>query len=258
MFFWSNIKNKKLKASLQTRHRHINPEIGDTILNPSIKKAKRTFSFSPYFIEGSMCMEAAISFSFFLIFFSNVLSLIFVYNSYMKKLEELQEKGKKTAIYSYGLKSLYEQQLIRLTDKVEVKNSFSVLSFQEEKISVNCVVKPWTGYQEGLSTIEDHQEEMVYMTEQGSVFHRDRGCTHLSLSIQLISGEDSRIKLKKYTACENCILEEEQGEHFNLAFYITNYGERYHRTINCKSLKRTVKCIPLSQVKGVPECTKCR
>ena len=177
----------------------------------------------------------------------------------MKQLEKVQEQGKEKAIYSYSqINNYQEEELIRLTDSVVVRNIFSLFKLEEEKILVNCVVKPWTGYRGIKNNIENSKEEMVYMTEQGKVFHRDRGCTHLSLSIQLITGNDSKIKLERYTPCEHCFKSTEKNKPFNLALYITNFGDRYHKTINCKSLKRTVRCIPLSQVKGVPECTKCR
>ena len=262
MFFWSKTKLKKklktndTKASLQACHNPIYPEFSDDILNPTTK-SKRTFSFSPCFIEGSLCLEAAFSLSFFLLFFVNIFSLIFLYTAYLKQLEEVQEKGKKYAMYGYlGQQTGGSENLIELRDLVPIKSFFSFLGYEGGNIVVTCTVKPWTGYEslQGLSLEEG--EEMVYMTEYGTVYHRQRACTHLSLSIRVVSNQELRSHYTSYDACEICCKNTIQ-EGIPIAAYITEQGERYHRSVNCRGLKRRIKCIPISEVQGIPECSKC-
>jgi len=54
------------------------------------------------------------------------------------------------------------------------------------------------------------------------------------------------------THCEYC------GEKGMVTIvFITSYGNKYHTTTKCPGLKRTIKSIPLSQVKGVNPCQKC-
>ena len=53
----------------------------------------------------------------------------------------------------------------------------------------------------------EEQEEYVYITENGTVYHRERNCTHLTLSIEL-AGKDEVGQLRnesggKYYPCEN-------------------------------------------------------
>ena len=57
---------------------------------------------------------------------------------------------------------------------------------------------------------------------------------------------------KHYTSCEYC------GDlGFVTVVYITNYGDRYHTTIKCRGLRRYVRSVSLSQVKGIKPCSKC-
>ena len=102
----------------------------------------------------------------------------------------------------------------------------------------------------------EEEDYIVYMTQYGSVYHKDRGCSHLSLSIQPAFigelGEIVNMDQKYYTPCEYC---GDQG--FVTMVFITNYGDRYHTTIKCRGLRRYIRSVPFSQIEGVPPCQKC-
>lgn len=216
-------------------------------------KSKRTFFFSPLLAEASICVEAALSFSFFLFFIINIYSIIFLFISYTNELENLQQYAKKEASYAYMWKEKRdEEDLLFYEKEIPVRSFSSLLGYQGGRVLVRCAIKPWTGYG-NIDFDRRREEEMVYVTDYGEVFHRDRACTYLSLSIQMIHYE--KIKSKGYLPCEICFDTKESG--FMTLVYITNYGERYHKTIGCKSLKRTVKIVPLSEVDGRPSCSKC-
>lgn len=253
-------KNKKTKASLRTCHKYQIPNLSDNFLNPKNENAKRTFSFSPFFAEASMCLEAALSFSFFLIFFTNLLSLILLFTSYTKSMEELQQKAKEQAIYAYLLNQVsVGDDILRLRDTVEIKSTFPLLGFDQGTLQVGCVVKPWTGYHGERGSMDSQEEEMVYKAENGRVYHRKRDCTHLSLSIQMISYNLLGTGSNAYSPCDYCYPQKRgEREELTSAVYVTNFGNRYHRSVSCQGLKRTISCIPISQVEGIPECVKCR
>lgn len=118
----------------------------------------------------------------------------------------------------------------------------------------NCRVKGWTGY-EPAGFLGD-EEEIVYVTETGMVYHRDAHCTYLALSIRLVSAENMQNLRNasggKYSPCQFCVHGKLPG-----VVYITEYGDKYHSSLHCSGLKRTVYAVPLSEVVGKGACTKC-
>ena len=264
MFFGGN-KNKQIKiskkASLQACHIQIDPNSSDSELNPkrNIKhKFQRTFSLTPSKYKASMCVEAAFSFSFFLLFLVNVFSVILWFRDYSENTYTLWQKGKQMASYLYITEGLTggNDELIRLQKTEKMESPFSVLPIPDGKIVSACVIKPWTGYDVTQGKNRREEDSIVYMTQYGSVYHKDRGCTHLSLSIQGVAAKEVGEKVnedeKHYTSCEYC------GDlGFVTVVYITNYGDRYHTTIKCRGLRRYVKSVSLSEIDGIKPCSKC-
>lgn len=260
--FWKKIEtiNYKFKTSLLTHYRFETPKISDKIKNIKInKKTKRAFSFLPSSLEASLCVETSLSFSFFIIFFVNVISIIFIYMVYVQEMGEIHQKGKKISAYAYTTEIIgNSEQLIRLNGSETVSSIFPLLQFSDCRMQVKCVVKPWTGYDVKNRNEREKEEELVYITEHGEVYHRSRGCSHLSLSIDLVAFEnlifERNMGQAAYTPCEYCF---SKGDNFIVAVYITKWGNRYHRQLKCQGLKRSIKCVPLSEVGGLPACSKC-
>ena len=114
-------------------------------------------------------------------------------------------------------------------------------------------IKAWTGYEKTGFGMED--DETVYVTETGLVYHRDYHCSYLDLSIHLVSMQEiSSLRNKsggKYYPCEHCA-EQSVG-----MVYITENGDRYHNSLSCSGLKRTIYAVPLSEVAGKGACSRC-
>ena len=118
----------------------------------------------------------------------------------------------------------------------------------------SMMVKGWCGYERtGWELLSD---KMVYVTENGMVYHLDSSCNFLELSIRSVSmenlGEVRNKNQGKYHACEFCVKNQAKEN-----VYITDYGDRYHHSLGCSGLKRTVYAIPLSEAVGKGVCTKC-
>lgn len=116
------------------------------------------------------------------------------------------------------------------------------------------VMKAWTGYQK--EELGDDENETVYITDTGTVYHRDYQCTYLQLSIHLVP-VSSLSSLRndsggKYYACARCTSGNLAG-----AVYITDTGDNYHTDIGCSGLKRTIYAVPLSEVGGKGACSRC-
>ena len=265
MFFgkYEKKQNKFIdkKTSLQACHKQIDPNSSDSELNPKTnnkKRFQRTFFLAPSEYGASICVEASLSFSFFLFFLTNVFSMIFIFQSYASDFTTLQQRGKELASIAYLTEGLTgkNEDLIRLQKTRTIESMYPILSVPNARIRANCVVKPWTGYDVINGKMREEEDILVYVTQYGSVYHKDRSCTHLSLSIETVDFiEVEFIKNENnvnYSPCEYC------GENnFVTVYYITKYGDRFHTSIKCRGLRRYIKSIPLSKVNGMPPCSKC-
>ena len=188
----------------------------------------------------------------------NIFSIISLFMVYTQDLIMLQQRGKEVAAYVYLADNEMEKEedIIRLQNSSIEKSPFSLLAIPECRINTRCVVKPWTGYD--VTEIEEwkQQEQVVYITEYGKVYHKNRSCSYLALSIQVtntVSVKDKRNEAgEQYLPCEYC-----KDDGIITVVYITSYGNRYHTTAKSQGLKRTVTKIPFSEIKEETPCKKC-
>lgn len=114
--------------------------------------------------------------------------------------------------------------------------------------------RKWIGNR-SLEAGDGMEDVWVYVTPYGTVYHCDRNCRFLDLSIRAVN-RHSLLTLRNadraiYRKCESCA--RSGGE----TVYITDYGTRYHSSLTCKGLKRTIYMVKLSQVGGKTACSKC-
>ncbi|MCD8023090.1 MAG: pilus assembly protein, partial [Lachnospiraceae bacterium] len=113
-------------------------------------------------------------------------------------------------------------------------------------------------WEEDAETEEQETEEdvWVYVTATGTVYHTTTECSYLKLSIFTID-IDSLSTLRNnsgeiYHACELC------GASAGNIVYATTEGNRYHSSLSCSGLKRTVTQVKLSEVsEDMHACSKC-
>ena len=153
-------------------------------------------------------------------------------------------------------KIMGEDDCIDLVAVYQVKPASDIMGFCKFRMYNRMRTRSWTGYDNADNRLfENSKEEIVYITEHGEVYHRSRSCTHIKLSIDAV--DMSFLKNarnaggEKYYPCENC------GNTNKSTVFITDYGNRYHSTLRCSGLKRTVKAVPISQVGGRGACSKC-
>ena len=106
-----------------------------------------------------------------------------------------------------------------------------------------------------LETDGASDEQWVYVTPYGTVYHYDRACRYLDLNIHAVNRKSlltlRNADRKIYRKCESC------GGSENGMVYVTDYGTRYHSSLACSGLKRTIYMIKLSQAGGRKACSKC-
>lgn len=139
----------------------------------------------------------------------------------------------------------------------DVHPLISLIGFKSFPVEGRYYGHAWTGYDiNGEGGGERPEEEMVYVTEHGEVYHRNINCRHLKLSVHTIN-YDALTKARnsdggKFYPCEYCA-----GKTAGGSVFITDYGDRYHTSVNCPGLKRKIYTIPISEVGGRPPCSDC-
>lgn len=103
---------------------------------------------------------------------------------------------------------------------------------------------------------EKNDKDYVYITPTGEVYHASTACRVLDLNIHGINiSQISIIRGKngqKYYECNKCDWENKNGK-----VYYTDYGSRYHKSLHCSFLKRTIKRILLEEVEERRPCSYC-
>lgn len=226
-----------------------------------MKKQKNIFSkkmSSFASLEGSMAVEAALAIPLFLFFMITILSIIFMYQQYCMTLSELHQSGKELAMYGYFYENIIqtEDDMVELVEVNKVESIISVMPFTTFYTKNNCYMRAWTGYDVEMSGEVSTEEAVVYITETGTVYHRNRSCTYLNLSIEMIESTEltsyQNASGENYSACEIC-----GDSGIGSLYYITEYGNRYHKNLSCSGLKRTITCIRISEVGDRIACSRC-
>lgn len=143
---------------------------------------------------------------------------------------------------------------MNVTVEYKIKMPVPVLGSMSEKLKEQFRISAWTGYED--RGIDSEDEEIVYITDRGTVYHEDYQCSYLQLSISFIPyTELSAVRNGdggKYYRCESCVF----GEAMT-GVYITGYGSRYHNSLNCSGLKRTIRAVKRAEAAGRRGCSKC-
>lgn len=117
--------------------------------------------------------------------------------------------------------------------------------------------RAWTGYDVCRGKNSSDSEEVVYVTETGSVYHIDYYCNYLHPSVQNVEQSDlpdlRNSNGSIFYLCESC------GKNNMEIYYITQYGNRYHSSLNCNGLKRTIYVVGFDKAvkNGKRACNKC-
>lgn len=155
--------------------------------------------------------------------------------------------------------SFMKKEIIDLAVTYNVKNTYTLLPVPRIKTALRARVRAWTGRDGNGRAAQDEedgaqQSNLVWVTETGTVYHKDPNCTHLKLTIQRVDmSELSSLRNKsggKYHKCDRC-----HGS--SSTVYITNYGNKYHTSAGCSGLKRTVRQVEISEVEHWRACSKC-
>lgn len=206
--------------------------------------------------KASLTVEAAFVIPVFFMAVICITSVMGVYSQTLDKMVSLRNSAEKTA----SAAGISESSVwIDLPGYIKFKPFFLPAGVNMFDVFCCGSVRAWTGRDSGsaVGDGEGHDPEYVYVTENGTVYHTSSSCTHIDLSItqaELSSVHWLRNENgERYTACEKCSGDHSDGD----TVYITLYGNRYHGSVHCSGLKRSVRLVDISKIQGLKECERC-
>ena len=156
---------------------------------------------------------------------------------------------------------LKDNDFIRLVLSYQPKPKYSLISLPFTFFVQKAVVRGWVG-KKGHSgkhqdkDKEDQDHHTVYVTEHGSVYHTNPDCSHLKVTIIPVTEKQLKVARNtsggKYKKCPYC------GNHPTGQYYVDPYGNCWHTSVTCPSLKRTVHETDLEECGHMHECKDCR
>lgn len=164
---------------------------------------------------------------------------------------------------TYGSKGLQllESKLLTSGDELDITLTYSVspmttlMGFGNFRMANRYRAHLWNGYDIFQNAGID---ERVYVAENGEVWHMERSCTYLQLSIRQVRGKEIEKERNQwgrhYDACEICARGAEPE-----TMYVTLDGNSYHYRLDCSGLKRTVRSLTrqAAESEGYRRCSRC-
>lgn len=163
-------------------------------------------------------------------------------------------EGGVDGIRLWGSDIMDEEAKITMMVSYQLKTPWILLGIRPITVVQRQVCRAWVGYN-GESGA-GNQDKAVYITPYGEKYHQDLDCRYLSLSVRTIPGgqvqSERNADGERFGKCASCC----KGEVDSL-IYITDYGNRYHESLSCAGLKRTVQMVLLTEVQGRTPCVVC-
>ena len=149
-------------------------------------------------------------------------------------------------------------EIIDLVVSYKVDTPFDIFGIKNFGVINRARIRAFTGYDNTRRKDSDSEEdeETVFITEHGTVYHRNINCSHLKITVREttkadVSGERND-NGGRYYPCEFC-----GNRSASDRLYITSEGDRYHTTLTCSALKRGIQAVPLSKVGDRRACMTC-
>ena len=137
----------------------------------------------------------------------------------------------------------------------EVQPDWEMLGIRPFRMANRYYGHLWNGYDIEMASYAG-ERSWVYVAENGMVFHENRDCTHLRLSVRAVAFSEVCEKRnnygERYVMCQMCQKNQTQG-----TVYIADNGDCYHYSRTCAGLKRTVYTILRGEAKGYQPCSRC-
>lgn len=152
-----------------------------------------------------------------------------------------------------------KREEIHLVAEYKVVLPIALFGKRTYEVRQEAVTRAWVGNQTGEADRGDN--DYVYVTDYGKVYHITRECTYLKREIKHIAfGHLANVRNAYggiYKPCQQCINDVPIKKYESSVLYITVHGGRYHLDKNCSTLKRYIKKINKKDVGNKSCCSAC-
>ncbi len=167
--------------------------------------------------------------------------------------------GGRAGLSFLGSGIMTEGDRVEIVVSCRVRPFIRILGFPDFPMQVRYCGHAWVGWEHGGGTVSGGgtgNDDTVYVTKYGEVYHRDPGCIYLNPQIREIpASEVSKYRSGNgamYYPCECC----KPGK--NGTVYITKEGNRYHSDRNCSGIVRNTQTMDstaaTSHYRPCPKC----
>ena len=252
------------------------------------EKASEKVCFCASLFRGSLTVEAAAALPLFFLALLMLIGMLNIYAVQARVSLSLDSSARKLGMYAYtageekgtltdaacqayaagrlkmprGCGNLrfegdtWDGSRIKLKIRYEYRLPVGFFKMPPIPLYNQAEVHAWVGYQGDLpeGPGEEEAEEMVFITENQSVYHTDRNCTYLQLTVyQANRSQVEELRNEqggRYHACEKC-----GGG--GACVYLSPQGEAYHSSRDCSGLTRHVEMVKKSEVAHKGEFSRC-
>lgn len=218
--------------------------------------------------NGSLTVEAAFSAT---IFFLALFSLLYLFWMLLNVCQMQMRLA--TAVQQYEcfgtklgtVEGVWKQSVLIQWDEKKgicyIKQKKGIPFLGEQFFAVSFYQQMQISDYKGRSMLSSDviSEKYVYISENGSVYHCDRGCIYLNPGIKSMRYyriDDQRNRSGgRYGSCKSCCKDVVFTP--EAIVYITPYGDCFHLNKQCSGLKRTIRKVLLSKAGSMPACSKC-
>lgn len=164
-------------------------------------------------------------------------------------------QGGKAGISLIGSSVKKEDGTVLMCASYKVKPQLMYLTNITIPVKHHILMKAWTGYHQETQDGEAvEQRQVYYVTDYESVYHTSAQCSYLRVSVRLVDYEAAINSVNssghRYVACLQCHAAGQTGQ-----VLITDSGEKYHSTLGCSALKRSVH--EVYDVAQLKPCSRC-
>ncbi len=160
-------------------------------------------------------------------------------------------RGGPEGLYFGGSDLVNEDDVLEIVVTYPVESIWPLAAFRPFLLENRYYGRLWTGYD-----VEKAASAVYYLTENEEVFHTDRNCTHLLLSVRQIPlgslALEANERGQQYRMCEKCLTGWLPKE-----VWIAREGECFHGRRDCPGLKRTYRAVTWEEAKQYRPCSRC-